>query len=547
MTKPIPLKLLTAPLRVIHKASWVAFIFLALGGVYLALITFSEWFSGKILQGYFYQWVFLSHLLVGLIISIPLLYFIVDHFRRGYRRPNRKAVFIGIYLALTAIIIIVTGVLLIRLDGFYIDGVVARQLMYWLHLLVPIVSIYYYIQHRRLGTKIKPGQTAKRLRLAVALSIGIIAFHFIEASLNKSEYEKAFTPANVEIVKGQLIQEEDLLIDDYCAECHQDFNDRWQHSAHHFSSLKNPVYEFSIKNTKQALQQRDGQSKAANLCASCHDPVPLLTRQFATEKFNKNNPAARVGINCIACHSIENINGTTGNGNYQFKLPSHYPFAFSKMESLQWLSNQLVKAKPNLHKQTFLKPIHKTTEFCSTCHKVSLPFALNKYRWLRGQNHFDEFILSGFSGSSVSSFYYPQQTEENCNGCHLPLIASDDLSAKDFNNDGNITVHDHLFPSANTALHVFEEMPEEVLADREKELKDVVRLDVFGFIQGNNIDGGLIGPVESGQIALSAGEDYIAEVVIRTTKMGHMLPGGTVDSNQIWLSLELWLDNGEGE
>jgi tetratricopeptide (TPR) repeat protein len=541
------LKLLTTPLKIIHKASWMSFIFLAIGGIYLSLITFSEWFSGKILQGYFYQWVFLSHLLVGLVISLPLVYFIVDHFRRGYRRSNRNAVYVGIYLAISALLIIVTGVLLIRLDGFSIEGVLVRQLSYWLHLFIPMLSIYYYIQHRKLGRNIKLGQTQKRLKIAVVISVLVIAFHFIESSLVDSEYEKPFAPANVEVVKNQIITQSDLLIDDYCAECHQDFNDRWQHSAHHFSSLKNPVYEFSIKNTKQALMQRDGISRAANLCASCHDPVPLLTGQFDTEKFNNKNPAARVGVNCIACHSIENINGTIGNGNYQFKLPTHYPFAFSEIKSLKWLSNQLVKAKPNLHKQTFLKPVHKTAEFCSSCHKVSLPYELNKYRWLRGQNHFDEFVLSGFSGSSVSSFYYPEATEANCNGCHLPLIESQDFAAKDFANDGSEMIHDHLFPSANTALHVFEKMPESVLLDRQQELKDILRLDVFGFIPGSNIDGPLLRTQSDRQIELSAGEEYIAEVVIRTTKMGHMLPGGTVDSNEIWLSLELWIDNGDGE
>ena len=547
MTQPQQLKLLTSSLKLIHKASWIAFIFLALGGLYLSLITASEWFSGKILQGYFYQWVFLSHLLVGLIITLPFIYFIVDHFRRGYRRSNRNAVYVGIYLAISTLIIIITGVLLIRLDNFSFNGEVVRQISYWLHLLIPIISIILYIQHRKIGRNIKPGQAAIRLKLAIAICVLIVAFHFIESSLNQTEYVKPFEPANVEVAKHQNIQTSDLMIDGYCAECHQDMNDRWQHSAHHFSSLNNPVYEFSIKNTKQALRKRDGDESAANLCASCHDPIPLLTGQFDTEEFNKQNPAATAGINCIACHSIENVNGTIGNGNYQFKLPSHYPFAFSEIESLKWLSNQLVKAKPNLHKQSFLKPVHKTAEFCSSCHKVSLPFALNKYRWLRGQNHYDEFLLSGFSGSSVSSFYYPKETQESCNGCHLPLIKSDDIAAKDVLGDGTEVIHDHLFPSANTALHLFDEMPQQLLADRIKELTNVVRLDVFGFIQGDNIDGALIGPVEAGQISLLPGEEYLAEVVVRTTKMGHMLTGGTVDSNELWVTLELWLDNGDGE
>ena len=49
---------------------------------------------------------------------------------------------------------------------------------------------------------------------------------------------------------------------------------------------------------------------------------------------------------------------------------------------LKFINQQLVKAKPEFHKQTFLKPFHKTAEFCGACHKVHLPEELNKYKWL---------------------------------------------------------------------------------------------------------------------------------------------------------------------
>ena len=51
--------------------------------------------------------------------------------------------------------------------------------------------------------------------------------------------------------------------------------------------------------------------------------------------------------------------------------------------------------------RTFLKPLHRSAEFCGTCHKVHLPAELNGYKWLRGQNHYDSFLLSGVSGHRV--------------------------------------------------------------------------------------------------------------------------------------------------
>ena len=76
-------------------------------------------------------------------------------------------------------------------------------------------------------------------------------------------------------------------------------------------------------------------------------------------------------------------------------MPERYPFSRSDQPIASWLNGFLIKAKPALHKRTFLKPLHKSAEFCGTCHKVHLPVALNHYKWLRGQNHYDAFLLSG--------------------------------------------------------------------------------------------------------------------------------------------------------
>ena len=87
----------------------------------------------------------------------------------------------------------------------------------------------------------------------------------------------------------------------------------------------------------------------------------------------------------------------------------------------------------------------RTPEFCSTCHKVALIPALNSYRWMRGQNHYDTWYDSGVSGRAVRSFYDPPQAKA-CRDCHLPDYRSDEFGNK------NGFLHDHLFPAANTAL-----------------------------------------------------------------------------------------------
>src|SRR5207302_10555643 len=111
------------------------------------------------------------------------------------------------------------------------------------------------------------------------------------------------------------------------------------------------------------------------------------------------------------------------------------------------------------HKKTFLKPeVHRNAEFCSTCHKVSIPQELNHYKeFLRGQNHYDPFLLSGVSGHGARSFYYPDKAKQNCADCHMPLkeAKSGDFGAREFDRaaqPGKLLVHDHFFPGANTGL-----------------------------------------------------------------------------------------------
>jgi tetratricopeptide (TPR) repeat protein len=217
----------------------------------------------------------------------------------------------------------------------------------------------------------------------------------------------------------------------------------------------------------------------------------------------------------------------------------------SDNDFLRWVSEQLVKGKPQFHKKTFLKPLHKTTEFCGTCHKVHLPEEVNAYRWLRGQNHLDSFLLSGVSGMGVTSFYYPSKAEANCNGCHLPLRESTDFAAKVRDDSGVRKTLDHQFPSANTAVPMLavdeghltpEEAAAAVEAHREFNL-GVMRIDLFGIRKGGTLTGELVAPLRPQVPALLPGETYLVDTVIRTVKMGHVFTQGTSDSNEVWVEV----------
>ncbi|HXT49454.1 MAG TPA: tetratricopeptide repeat protein, partial [Thermoanaerobaculia bacterium] len=290
----------------------------------------------------------------------------------------------------------------------------------------------------------------------------------------------------------------------------------------------------------QVSLRRDGDVRAARWCAGCHDPAVFFSGKFDDPKFDDvHDPTAQAGITCTTCHSITHVNSVRGNADYTIEEPAHYPFAFSEHATLRWVNRQLVKAKPELHKQTFLKPLHRTAEFCSTCHKVHLPPELNHYKFLRGQNHYDTYLLSGVSGHGVQSFYYPPKAQKNCAGCHMPLAESDDFGARDFDDDGDRDIHGHQFVGANTAIPALVGMPPAAVEAHRKFTEGVMRVDLFGVKEGGSIEGELTAPLRPRVPALAPGKSYLLEAVVRTVKMGHPFTQGTVDSNEVWLDVRV--------
>jgi tetratricopeptide (TPR) repeat protein len=179
---------------------------------------------------------------------------------------------------------------------------------------------------------------------------------------------------------------------------------------------------------------------------------------------------------------------------------------------------------------------------------------LNHYKeFLRGQNHYDSFLLSGVSGHGARSFYYPPRAKQNCNLCHMPLKPSDDFGSKDFDGSGIRKVHDHFFPGANVGLPwILSLMPEhaahadgfrqaneqnaDFLRGTDPEGKDrSLRIDLFGLKEGGTIDSPLIAPLRPQLPKLKPGKNYLVEVVVRTVGMGHPFTQGTVDSNEVWV------------
>ena len=528
-------------LRIVFNVVLALIAIIGANSVYLAGVTFMQWWTTQTYEDLFYQWMFLVHIVLGTLVVVPFIIFGAVHIRNTKDRKIRRTVMIGYVLFSACIIVLVSGFLLLKV---FVDlrSPTARSAIYWAHVGGPVVAGWLYWMHRLVGPKMRWKQGFIWFGLAGATAVVMIVLQAQDPRewnvKGPKEGEQYYFPSLARTATGNFIDAETLDMNDYCLKCHKDSHAEWSKSAHRFSSFNNPAYLASVAETREVSLKRDGNVQGSRFCAGCHDPVPFFSGAFDDPKFDMlKHPTSQVGISCTVCHAITHVNSDRGNADYTIEEPIHYPFAKSKSHLLQWVNNQLVKAKPSFHKKTFLKPLHKTANFCGTCHKVHLPFSLNHYKeWLRGQNHYDSWLLSGVSGHGARSFYYPEKAQTNCNGCHMPLEESGDFGAKFFDDTGKLKTHNHFFPSANTGLNWMTDNDDMFKAHQEF-LKGIMRVDVFGVREGGKVEGALTAPLRPQVPTLKPGNTYLLETVIRTVKMGHHFTQGTTDSNEIWLEV----------
>src|SRR2546427_408497 len=252
-----------------------------------------------------------------------------------------------------------------------------------------------------------------------------------------------FFPSSAQTKHGGNIPSKYFMKSDACQRCHADIYKQWDSSMHHFSSFNNQWYRKSVEYMQEVAGVR-----SSKWCAGCHDPALLYSGLFDTPiKQIVDRPEARAGLGCLMCHSIVEVKSPMGRGDFFREYPKLHELAASENPLVPRLPDFVVPLTPEPHRRTFLKPFMRadTAEFCSSCHKVHLDVPVNRYRWIRGFNEYDNWQASGVSGQGARAFYYPK-SPMNCADCHMPQVTSGD--------DGNMNglVHSHRFPGANTAV-----------------------------------------------------------------------------------------------
>jgi len=377
-----------------------------------------------------------------------------------------------------------------------------------------------------------------------------------------------FFPSSAQVYGGQKIPSKFFMESDSCQRCHQDIYKQWFSSAHHFSSFNNQWYRKSIEYMQDTVGTRP-----SKWCGGCHDPAVLYAGKMDTPiKQIVHTPEAQAGLGCMMCHSIARVKSTMGQGDFYLEYPKLHEIAASKNPVVRAVHDLLTNLNPEPHRRVFLKPFmrNQTAEFCSSCHKVHLDVPVNHYRWIRGFNEYDNWQASGVSGEGARSFYYPAKPSQ-CADCHMPLAPSNDA--------GNVNgqVHSHRFPGANTAVPTANEDAEQLKITEDFLKNQNLTVDIFAlsparaettsaastqsdlattFAVGEEAEtkvtanparevSPLTAPLNRVKPALRRGDTVRVDVVVRTKKVGHFFPGGTVDAYDTWLALKAFDENGQ--
>lgn len=349
------------------------------------------------------------------------------------------------------------------------------------------------------------------------------------AALLAGEDLPSLSPLVKSQVKNQGFFAGEALGTSDCAGCHSEIAAQWSQSAHRFSSFNNPYYAASVD-----LLRTQRPLTAGRFCAGCHDPLLLVDDRIADRDLGRDQPEAQAGLPCLVCHSMQETQQThggprsrLGNGAYDVVATSVPPPRGDTGPA----------AQPSDHTRRLRPPHMAQPAFCAACHKVGLAPEITHAGWLRGQDDYGAWLASMAAGNGVGAVYRPETLQvKRCQDCHMPLEPL---------RNGRL-VRSHRFLAANTALPSLRGDPD--MQERERQfLQGAVSLDIAlwpaepGPSEVHPDDGREpdAPPVFDRHVRVGTSGRLRFDVILRNRRVGHRFPGGTNDSNDVWVEVSL--------
>jgi len=294
-----------------------------------------------------------------------------------------------------------------------------------------------------------------------------------------------------------------------CASCHVAVATQWRSSPHRFASFDNPIYRASVDRYREAVGRKE-----SRFCAGCHD-IALLVDGAMDDEVRPDDPRARAGVTCRVCHGIVDTR-PGGNGSYTLSGRPIPPPVAGDAASLEAHRRA---AKP--------RPIEMGT-VCAGCHQAFLSKHTGHHHFLPGADDATPWRRSGYAGSPIKRVDRGV-VEKTCVGCHMREEAA--VGPEPAARRGRVSSHrvagGHTWLAAMRGDDVQREKVERML-------QESATIDIA---VATPADTAPVAPAEG--VTLRPGTRVVFDVVVSNVRVGHRFPGGTIDAQDTWLSVEV--------
>jgi tetratricopeptide (TPR) repeat protein len=341
-----------------------------------------------------------------------------------------------------------------------------------------------------------------------------------------------FLPSNATSANGQFLSPKSFYTAEYCGHCHQQAYNEWRQSVHS-NAFRNPWY---LKNVNMLIDEKGVQF--SRHCEGCHNPVALLSGDLS-QGMPKKRPFENEGVTCSTCHSIQSVD-TTGTGSYIMGIPAVLVDA-SGAPIPGPVPDSEILAHLDRHSKAVMRPIYKTPEFCSSCHKAAIPRTMDDYKWLRAFSVYDEWQGSSFAKQSPLPFYR-KDVVSSCQTCHMKAAPVADGVSEPGAKDGQFM--NHRWVGGNSlmpAYYHYDEQAQKLVDFLQHGFdgKGVLNVDLFALenesAEATPKDQVLIAPLGLTSFSLVPGATLVADVVIQNKGIGHSLVPEQRDFYEAWV------------
>jgi Flp pilus assembly protein TadD len=329
-------------------------------------------------------------------------------------------------------------------------------------------------------------------------------------------------PGNAAVEGNDFVQPGAFPKAEYCGHCHEEAYHQWR-QALHSNSFRTPFYRTSVN-----ILVRTKGIEFSRHCDSCHNPIAVLSGAL-TQDGRVDRSFDQDGLTCMTCHSIQQVQSTSGNGGYVMGVP-----AVIVDEKGNRIPGEVpfpdILAHPERHSQAVMQPLYRTPEFCAACHKANLPNPLNDYKFIRAFTVYDEWQNSKFSKRNPLAFYSADFT--TCQGCHMTRAKN---TLPDYGAKGG-SFASHRWLAGNTAVPFYYGFDEQLQKTIEfLKAGNYLNVDIFALKKAR--DDNIIAPLGSVSFQLEPNDVVEAYIVIQNKNIGHSLIPEVRDLYEAWVEV----------